>query len=524
MLNQFKELWQSLGANQKISLILASGLVALAMIGMMIWAAQPQMDILYGRLAPEDLDKIVANLEQSGVAYEVRGGTAVYVDAGQKHKLKAALAQEGIPSGGAGKGFELFDDSSFGISDFVQKTNYLRAIQGELSRTISLFDGIESARVQVVMPENRLLSSREGQDRPTASVFVISRGALNAGSVNSIRQYVANSIPRLSANDVVVVDSQGTDLTEGLRSDGLGAGLSNDVIRYRKSIESYYTMKVQSMLDGVLGHNQSQVRVAADIDTASVQTTERTFDPESQVARSTTVEDSSQLERETAGQGAGGASGIAANGPATVGSAPGNSKEREDRNKTSNFSYELNSREVSSVQTPGSIRRLTASILVARRYTMVDGQATAQPRAAEELETLRQTILTSLPIELRPGQRAADFITVTEMDFAASPFEDHSAILRKEVNFQRYVEMGKNGLGAVLGIGVIVFFLQMLKRHKPEKISIEVLQPEQMLQSRRMEDTSAVTPEMLNELIRQKPANIGLSLREWISETESSRR
>ena len=524
MLNQFKELWQSLAANQKISLILASGLVALAMIGMMIWAAQPELEILYGKLAPDDLDKVVSKLEQSGVLYEVRGGTAVYVEAGQKHKLSASLVEEGIIVGGAGKGFELFDDSSFGISDFVQKTNYLRAIQGELSRTISMFDGIESARVQVVMPENRLLSTREGQDRPTASVFVVSRGALNPGSVNSIRQYVANSIQRLNVNDVVVVDSQGTDLTEGLRSDGLGAGLSNDAIRYRKSIESYYTVKVQSMLDGVLGHNQSQVRVAADIDTASVQTTERTFDPEVQVARSTSVEDSSQVERETSATGTGGASGIAANGPAPVGAAPGNSKEREDRNKSTSTNYELNSREVSSVQTPGSIRRLTASILVARRYTMVDGQTTAQPRTPEEIEVLRQTVFTALPIELKQGQRAADFITVTEMDFAASPFEDHSSILRKEVNFQRYVEMGKNGLGAILGIGVIVFFLQMLKRHKPEKISIEVLQPEQMLQGRRLEDTSAVTPEMLNELIRQKPANIGLSLREWISETESSRR
>ena len=522
MLTQFKDLWQSLGANQKISLLLASGLVALAMIGMMIWAAQPQMEILYGRLSPEDLDKIVSKLEQSGIKYEVRGGTAVYVEAGQKYKLKADMAQEGIPSGGAGKGYELFDDTSFGISDFVQRTNLLRATQGELSRTISLFEGVESARVAVVMPENRLLASREGQDRPTASVLLIARGQLPEGTVNSIRQYVANSVPRLSANDVVVVDSQGNDLTENLRSDGLGAGLSNDIIRYRKSLDSYYTNLVQSMLDRALGPKQSEVRVTVDIDTASVQTTERTFDPESQVARSTSVDETNQIERESVNS-AGGASGVAANaGDAQAG--PGNLKEREDRNKTSNFNYELNSREVSSVQTPGSIRRLTASILVARRFTMVDGKPTPQSRTPEEMEALRQSILTALPIALKPGQSTADLITVTEMDFATDPYVDHTEILRKEVSFQRYIEIGKNGLGAALGIGVIIFFLQMLKRHKPEKISIEVLQPEQMLQGRRMEDTSVVTPEMLNELIRQKPANIGVSLREWIGEAEGSRR
>ncbi len=519
--NQFKEIWQSLGANQRISLILASGLVALAMIGMMIWAAQPDLQLLYGKVSVEEAGKIVAKLEQKGVKFETgAGGNSIYVEASQVHRIRMELATEGIPAGGSGPGFELFDEGSFGISDFVQRTNFLRAVQGELSRTISQFDGIDSARVMVVMPENRLLARSEAKDRPTASVFV-DGGGLTTSTVNSIRHLVANGVPRLDVNDVVVVDSMGTVLSEELRSDGLGGGMSSDVMKHRKSMESYFTNKVQSMLDRVLGPNQSEVRVAVDIDTASVQRTETLYDPESQVARSLTTDDDSQVERETSGDGSSTAAGITANNPGT-GTTGGASfstlKEREDTNKTRTENYEINETIISSVQNPGSIKRLTASLVVAKRMQDVGGTMDLVERTPEELEELTDIVLTALGIQLQPGQLPTDFVTVKEMAFAADPFEDHGDLLQEEANFQRYIEMGKNGVGAILGIGVILFFMQMLKRYKPEKISIEVLQPDQMLETRKMEDTSVVTPEMLNELIRQKPANIGVSLREWIGD------
>jgi len=524
MPTQFKEIWQSLGTNQRISLILAAGLVALSMIGMMIWAAQPEMQLLYGKLSAEEAGRIVAKLEQKSVPFETgSGGNSIYVEAKMVHRLRMELASEGIPSSGSGPGFELFDEGSFGISDFVQRTNFLRAVQGELSRTISQFDGIETARVMVVMPENRLLSTREGRDRPTASVFV-GGGSLPMGTVNSIRHLVANAIQRLDVNDVVVVDNMGNVLSEGLRSDGLGNGISNDVIKYRKSMEGYFTDKVQTMLDRVLGANRSEVRVAVDIETASVQTTEKIFDPESQVARQTVFDEDSALERETSGDTVG-AAGVSANTPNAGGAQNSFStlKEREDSNKSRTESYEINERVVSSVQNPGSIRRLTASLLVAKELGEVDGQVVPVDRTPAQLDELRDVVITALGIELSASQTAADFVTVKEMVFAADPFEDAGAMLKRDADIQRYIELGKNAVGALLGIGVIVFFMQMLKRYKPEKISIEVMQPDQMLQSRKLEDTSVVTPEMLNELIRQKPANIGVSLREWIGDEVAKR-
>jgi len=520
ILNQFRDLWQPLGVNQKISLILASGLVTLAMIGMMIWAAQPDMQLLYGNLSPEEAGEIVAKLEQKSIKFETgEGGNAIYVVSDKVHKLRWELASDGMVPSGSGPGYELFDKGTFGVSDFVQRTNFLRAIQGELARTITQFNGVRSARVMVVMPENRIIVGGEGGARATASVFVDTKGSIGLPAVNSIRHLVANAIQGLSANDVVVVDSVGVVLSEELQSDGLGGGLSNDALKYRKGLEVYFTNKVQTMLDRVMGPNSTEVRVAVDVDTSSLQTTETSFDPESQVTRSTVTEDSSTKSFENEGAGAPGA-GVASNVPGGGGAAGGGAaSNREESSKVRTEQYEISEVTSNRTQNPGAIRRLTASLLVAKRYKDEAGTLVWDKREADEISSLRSIVINALGIELKDGQSAEDVVTVNEMDFAVNPIADQGEILQRDVNLQYWLDIGKNAVGVVLGIGVIIFFLQMMKRNQPEAISVEVLQPEQMLQTRKIEDTSSVTPEMLNELIRQKPANIGVTLREWIGET-----
>ena len=523
ILNQFRDLWQPLGVNQKISLILASGLVTLAMIAMMIWAAQPDMQLLYGNLSPEEAGEIVAKLEKQSIKFESgAGGNAIYVEADKVHKLRWELASDGMVPSGSGPGYELFDKGTFGVSDFVQRTNFLRAIQGELARTITQFNGVRSARVMVVMPENRIIVGNEGRDRATASVFVDTKGSIGLPAVNSIRHLVANAIQGLTANDVVVVDSVGVVLSEELQSDGMNGGLSNDALKYRKGLEVYFTNKVQTMLDRVMGVNKTEVRVAVDVDTSSLQTTETSFDPESQVVRSAVTEDNSKKEIENDGAGGAG-TGVASNVPGAGGAAgAGSASNREETIKVRTEQYEISEMVSNRVQNPGSIRRLTASLLVAKRYKEEDGAAVWDKREADEISSLRQIVINALGIELRDGQQAEDVVTVNEMDFAVDPLANQGEILERDVNLQYWLDVGKNGVGVILGLGVIIFFLQMMKRNQPEAISVEVLQPEQMLQGRKMEDTSSVTPEMLNELIRQKPANIGVTLREWIGETEGA--
>ena len=172
------------------------------------------------------------------------------------------------------------------------------------------------------------------------------------------------------------------------------------------------------------------------------------------------------------------------------------------------------------VQNPGTIRRLTASLLVSKRY---DEQGNPIDRDVTELQELRQIVINALGIELKNGETADELVTVNEMVFATDPLALQSQTMMEGLDLQKWLDISKNLAGIVLGIGVIFYFTQMLKKTKPEEMSIEVLQPEQTLQSRKLEDSGKVTPEMLNELIKQRPANIGVSLKEWIGETENSR-
>ena len=164
-------LWKQLGLNQRVTLVVATVAVVAGLSGLVIWSRQPDYQLLYGRLSEKDAAQIVSTLQSQNVPHRVtNGGSTIYVPADQVHRLRMDLATKGVPTGD-GVGFEIFDKGQFGLSDFVQRTNYMRALQGELGRTIGQLDGVRSARVMIVQPENRLLLTDQGV-KPTASVFV----------------------------------------------------------------------------------------------------------------------------------------------------------------------------------------------------------------------------------------------------------------------------------------------------------------------------------------------------------------
>ena len=202
-LAQFVQLWRQLGLNQRVSIVVALVGVIGGMAALVFWSHRPHLQLLYGRLGEKDVAEVLSAVQAAGVAYEMgTSGTSIYVPADAVHKLRIQLATKGVPSG-EGVGFEVFDRANFGISDFVQRTNFVRALQGELSRTIAQLQGVRSARVLIVQPENRLLFS-DLKAKPTASVFI--EGSISVESVNAIRFLVANAVESLRADDVAVVD------------------------------------------------------------------------------------------------------------------------------------------------------------------------------------------------------------------------------------------------------------------------------------------------------------------------------
>ena len=182
---QLLGIWRQLGLNQRISVVMATALVVLGLSGLAYWSNHADYTLLYGKLDEAEASKVIAALDEAKVPYKVRGSGTIMVPADKVYQVRMQMAGKGIPQG-EGVGFEIFDKGNFGMSDFVQRANYTRAVQGELARTISQLDQVDSARVMIVMPENRLFA--DSQKRATASVFLRVKGhaQMSPQSVNDL--------------------------------------------------------------------------------------------------------------------------------------------------------------------------------------------------------------------------------------------------------------------------------------------------------------------------------------------------
>lgn len=510
LVQQMRKLWSQLTLNQRVTIGAAAAGVLIGMFALIYWAHRPEMQLLYGRLGEKDIAEVSTALQEQSVSFETRG-SSVYVSSDQVHKVRMTLASKGIPAGD-GVGFEIFDRSNFGISDFVQRTNYSRALQGELSRTIAQLSGVRSARVMIVMPENRLLFS-EQKSKPTASVFIEQgSGALGSEAVNSIRFLVANSVEGLRVDDVTVVDSHGNLLSEPMKDES-AIGAATTQMKYRKSVEDYFSGKVETMLAKVLGPGNAVVRVSAEIDNDSATTTSERYDPDGQVVRNETNTEDTTTTTEAGGDAAANQPvGVSSNTPSNnslnaLNKSGGKNSEQSRKSKTN--TYEINRTTVNSTKNPGGITHVTAAVFVASK---------AQPRKPEEIESLRNMVVNALGIKADAAQEIDKIVTLQEVAFEGQPANktSYSELLYSNTDVLRNVF---SGLVAVVLLG---WFWRMLKRAKPDEIPIEILDPE-VLTARTEKAAKVLEPkpaeisaDLLNELIRAKPENVGAALRGWM--------
>jgi flagellar M-ring protein FliF len=500
LVQQIVGIWRQLGVNQRITIAVAAVAVIAGMTALVVWSHRPEMQLLYGRLSDKDVSEIVSLLGEQSIKYELgAGGSSIYVPSDQVHKLRMDLAAKGVPAGD-GVGFEIFDRTNFGISDFVQRTNYTRALQGELARTIAQLHGVRSARVMIVMPENRLLFS-DTKSKPTASVFVdAGSAALDHEAVNSIRFLVANSVEGLQLDDVAVVDSSGNVLTEDMKEDG-AYGAADGQMKLKRNVEDYLSTKVETMLAKVLGPGNAVVRVSAELDTDNTTKTQETYDPDGQVLRTeTTTEDTTTTTESDDGGSNTPAVGAGANLPAnnsnSLNKTGGKNSQQSRKNHTNN--YEINRTTVNAVRAPGTVTSVTAAVFVAAR---------AQARTPAELESLRKMVINALGVKNDPGSQTTNAVTLQEVPFEAQPAPKASITDLVYTNS----DMVRTLVAVVLSLGMLGFFLSMLKKAKPDAIPIELLRQAAAPAS------PAISADLLNDLIRQKPANVGAALRGWMA-------
>lgn len=521
-------LWQQLGLNQRVSLIVAALAVVGGLVAIAAWSRRPDFQLLYAGLGEKDASAVISHLQAQNIPHQIAaGGGTVHVPSDQVHKLRMDLAGKGIPSGD-GVGFEIFDKGQFGLSDFVQRTNYLRAVQGELARTIMQVNGVRAARVMIVQPENRLLLTDQGV-RATASVFVdVGGGRLELEQVNSIRHLVANAVQGLSTDQVAVVDNRGRVLSEELRQDPM-LGSATSQMRYRQQVEEYFSRKVETMLAAVIGPGNAVVRVSAEIDTESTTQVQERFDPDGQVVRTQTVTEDTTNSTEASATG--GAAGISANVPERPGATdssnrPVSTSEQSRKNRTTN--YEINRVTTNVVRTPGTVKHLSAAVFVAPRMVTPSGAtpgpdgsapaAVAQKRTPEELTALRQVVMNALGLRPQPGQSIENLVSLQELPFeAVESLPAEIQAIRDENRLQGWVESASRWVAVVGALVVLFIFSRMLARQRPEPVPVEVLSMSPEAAARALPNSQTVTPELLNELIRQKPANVGHALRDWVA-------
>lgn len=399
---------------------LATGL--LAAVAIVAWllgrVSTPEMALLYGDLDVADAARMVEHLEGAAIPYELRhGGTAVYVAASSVPRVRIALAEQGLPSGGA-TGYELFDTApTLGTTNFMQDVNLVRALEGELVRSIRSMDAVQAVRVHLVLPKREMFS-RE-REKPSASVLLRTRGnqPLGPSQVLAIQHLVASAVAGLDPGHVSIVDGRGSLLTRAGDGDSATEFASNNEERQRR-FEDRLRHTVEQLLERTLGAGKVRAEVSAEMDFDRINTSEELFDPESQVVRSTqTIEESNNSKDADADPPVT----VAANLPDPgMASGPGRSSSSAESRTEETVNYEISKKVVNHVREVGIIKRLSVAVLVDGAGGGEGAASPYQPRSQEELDRIATLVRGAIGFDQGRGDR----VEVINMQFAAADIPD----------------------------------------------------------------------------------------------------
>jgi flagellar M-ring protein FliF len=456
LIEQFVAVFKALPASRKVSMAVVLGLVVAGFAMMFFWANQVDYQLLYSDLSQEDAGSIVSKLREQRIPYKLAGGgAAILVPAEKVYELRLAMANDGLPAGGH-VGFEIFDQSDFSTTEFVQRLNYQRALQGELVRTINEFREVEHARVLVVMPKDSLFV--EDSKPPSASVLLKLRSPLSSDKVAGIVHIVASAVEGLEPNGVTVVDTNGRVLFKGPNQADQAAVFSSNKLDYQRHIEGRIAGRVQSLLEGIVGKDKAIVRVNSDIDFDQVDFSEEKYDPDSSVVRSR------QRKSESSEKGESNSSALVTELDQGTAPAQGASGTRAQSQKQEEvINYEMNRVTRRVTKPSGSIKRLSVAAVVDGTYEVAkaeDGGKTKKyvPRSAEELKKFEEIVKRAMGFDEDRG----DQVYVSTLPLSMSPglegFSEETGI--DWLGFgRRYL---KAGLNLVLIILVFLFVVRPL--------------------------------------------------------------
>lgn len=515
--------------------VAAMGVVAVLMLGffgfLIFRATTPQMAPLYTGLSLEDSAAIVDTLRAQNVPFELRGqGDSILIPRDQITSMRMTLAQNGLPTRGQ-IGYEIFDkQSTLGSTSFVQNINQVRALEGELARTISSLARIKAARVHLVLPERALFN--QTTQLPSASIMLSVRGELNTGEVRAIQHLVSAAIENLTPNRVAIVDDSGRLLASGTGGDASSVAAS-DMQERVSSMESTMRTRVEDLLSNVVGAGRARVQVAVELNLQSSTKTLESFDPNSQVVRSSQTKD-------TSSNTGGSANGASASGQLPGANGGGSSGDAASTTEET-VNYEIAKTTQTEVNGAGGIKKLSVAVAVDGVYTQdASGAATYAPRSKQELDQLTALVRSAVGYDANRG----DTVDVVNLQFAARPgLADAGPTSPGLLDFTRddLMNFANMGVTLVIALALLFFVLRpLLKRvlepeaeplslpqavevHAPGQITDETprpplppQKPEWIDQAKQLGEAQLTTLKHVGDLVEEHPHQATVIVRDWL--------
>ncbi|MGM0562614.1 MAG: flagellar basal-body MS-ring/collar protein FliF [Pseudomonadota bacterium] len=432
------------------------GGVAAALLAFFVYLigrmSQPDMELLYNDLQSQDSSQIVSELDAQGVPYQLSGdGSSISVPASDVARMRLAMAEQGLPNGGS-MGYEIFDEGeSLGTSNFVQNINHVRALEGELARTIQTIGKVDSARVHLVLPQRELFSRDRNEAKASIVLSLEGNGWLDKEQVRSIQQLVASAIPRMDAGSVSVIDSKGNLLASTNDDEGAGA-MANSAEERRLSMENRLAQSVQQLLERSVGIGNVRVEVAADMNYDRITENSEIYDPDGQVVRSTQLVEEQMQDNE----GGEDAVTVGNNLPDADlgGQEEGGSSSMSNRTEETT-NYEISRTTRTHVQEGGDVKRLSLAVLVNDvQTTNAEGETVSEARSQEELDRLAALARSAVGFDPERGD---------SFEIASMPFADVMPAGGVESDSLLGIERGQlMKIAEVLVLGVIAVLVLLL--------------------------------------------------------------
>lgn len=506
MQQQLTTLVSRLTSGQKLMIGLMTLGAVVGVIVLVTMVNAPTYGILFNNLSPEDASKIVTKLKEKDVKFQLEdGGKTVLIPKQKVYEMRLALAGEGLPQSSV-IGYEIFDRTNLGISDFVQKVNYRRALEGELARTILTIEEVEAARVHLVVPDKALF--KEDEKPATASVVLKRRTnkPLKAEIVQGIAHLVSSSVEGLEAGNVTIVDSKGQLLSDVHKPNSIAA-LTATQYETQQRVEAYLGQKAQSLLESVVGSGNALVQINAELDFRQVERTLEQYDPEKTAVRSELLSEEK--------------------------SSSGDSLPPSTRSSTTT-NYEVNKTVEHIVENMGEIKRLTVAAIVNGVPSTVtrDGQKVTEMQPRSETEMRQLTELVRRAVGFNPLRN--DEVSVTNLTFGThlpeQEFVYRSEPLADWTEYKEQIFLGVAMLGAVIVLWSLLrrfrsrIELPVLETDVPslsaqldaKKHAIELPNPEDEISADALLRTER--RKRISEYISEKPSESARLLKVWLVE------